>query len=395
MANIHPFKAIRPVRNKVNLLTTRSYISYTKSMLKIKLDSNPYSFIHVINPYGAGGGKNINPDQKYKRVAEKFEEFFNNKYFQIDETNCFYIYRQVYEDKSFIGFMGLSTVQDYENKVIKKHEQTLEVREKMFTDYLNVTKIHAEPVLITYDSVKEVNDLLHSYSKERPEYEFTTHNGVLHELWVVSDMKDVVKLQNHFKNVDSLYIADGHHRIASSSRLRSVKNTEKYDKFLSFYLADDQLSINGFSRGVQLKNVSEDDFMNSLKAFYTLTQIEHIALHPTKTRFYFKGISYLVEEKDTSILPVEYLTQKILTGVLGIKNLRKSRQISYIPSNAPTSDMINLVESGKMDALFVLPAIRFSDLKAVSDNGRVLPPKSTWIEPKLRSALIIYNYNLC
>lgn len=391
MAKVLPFKAIRPVRDKVGLVTTRSYISYSKGHLKYKLESNPFSFIHVINPEGISSSKKRSLNEKYTLVKNKFEDFQQKGYFLKDSEPTIYLYRQSYGGVSFTGLIGLASLEDYEKGVIKRHELTISTREQMFMDYLNVTRIHAEPVLLTYKSKREIEKVKDQYLEQRPEYEFTTHDEVLHELWLISDRADLEELSKSFESVDTMYIADGHHRIASSYQLSSLKKDSKYDHVLAYFLPDDQLIIHGFSRAIKLGKLSHKEFMDGLERFYSLKK----GLEPNQNQigFYYKNQWYMLVEKSNSSLSVEYFTNHVLLDVLKIKDLRKSKQVNYLPSFSAKNFMESIVDSGKMDALFVIPPISMEDLKQTCNQNKVLPPKSTWIEPKLRSALVIYSYD--
>ena len=391
MAKVLPFKAIRPVRDKVGLVTTRSYISYSKRHLKYKLESNPFSFVHVINPEGINPSKKRSLKEKYALVKSKFEDFQHKGYFLKDKEPAIYLYRQSYGEVSFTGLIGLASLEDYEKGIIKRHELTISTREQMFMDYLNVTRIHAEPVLITYKGNRQIENVKDKYLKQRPEYEFTTHDEVLHELWLITDQSDLEELRRSFELVDTMYIADGHHRIASSYQLSYLKKDPKYDHVLAYFLPDDQLVIHGFSRAIKLGKLSHKEFMDGLKQFYSLKK--GLEQNQDQIGFYYQNQWYTLEERSNSSLSVEYFTNHILLDVLKIKDLRKSKQVNYLPSFSARSFMESIVDSGKMDALFVIPPISMEDLKQTCNQNKVLPPKSTWIEPKLRSALVIYSYD--
>ena len=217
MAIFKPFKAVRPSRDKVGLFATRTYLSYSKKVLKDKLENNPYTFLQVLNPEFEKN-KKIQTKKNYNLIKEKYLEFLNDKIISKDKKSSFYIYQLTKKNINYTGIIGATSSQEYLDGTIKKHEKTISKREKLFSKYLSSTGFNADPVLLAYKSNKEIQKIISTAQKERAEYEFTTSDKISHKLWVISSKEEIQNISKKFKSIKSLYIADGHHRSASSAR---------------------------------------------------------------------------------------------------------------------------------------------------------------------------------
>jgi uncharacterized protein (DUF1015 family) len=410
MAEIAPFKALRPVRDKVHLVATRPYYSYKKNVLKAKLEDNPFTFLHIINPeFGADVKTKPNSTERFQQVRKRFDEFVENGILIQDETPRIYIYRQTKNGHPFTGIIAGASIDEYKSDKIKKHEATITSRETMFTNYLEVVGFNAEPVLLSYKGNEQLEQLLFQFTEVRPEYEFTTTDCVKHELWVLTE-NDTILIKNAFDSIEASYIADGHHRSASSVRLynelekRNGKVNESAKYFLSFFVEENKLKILEFNRLVKtLNGFEEASFLHALKALGTLTQIDG-ACHPAENHqihiylknrwFQFIPFDYLIEnEHPVKSLDSDLLTELILTPILGIEDLKASDQIEFVPGNETLETMEQKINSGKFQVGFVLFPATIEQIKRVADQGMNMPPKSTWVEPKLRSGLTIYSIN--
>ena len=411
MAIIAPFKAIRPVRDKVHLIATRPYYSYKKNVLKAKLEDNPYTFLRIINPeFNNDVQTKPNSDERFQLVKKKYKEFIDAGILIQDESPRLYIYRQINNGNTFTGVVAGASIEEYQNDLIKKHEATITSREGMFTRYLDIVGYNAEPVLLSYkDDHHHIEKLLSQLTSVRPEYEFTTTDRITHELWVLSE-NDTLLLKNAFEDINATYIADGHHRSASSARLFSERfnsgNTTSGNigYFLAFFVEESRLNILEFNRLVKtLNGYSVDSFLNSLKALGKVTEIAH-ANKPqeehhihffVKNQWYeFVINSYLIDNKHpVKSLDSDLLTELVLKPLLGIDDLKTSDQIEFIPGNESIQSMEDKINSGKFEVGFVLYPATIEQVKRVADNQLNMPPKSTWVEPKLRSGLTIYNIN--
>ena len=407
MAKLIPFKAFRPTRDKVHLVASRSYVSYTSAGLKWKLDSNPYSFIHIINPDYRVPGRKSRGKRRYQLVREKFLEFRHKGVFLQEERPSFYIYRQKFHGLTFTGIVGGASVEDYKSGRIKRHESTLMKRERMFRDYLDICGFNAEPVLLTFPKKEGLGDLLDRYMAERAEYEFSSANGCLHEMWIVNDERDIEQIQAYFRSVENLYIADGHHRVASSALLSESKGRQNdhLNYFMAYFVPEDELTIWDFNRLVtNLNNHSAEEYLEKVLLEFELVRISETSIRPNakhEISMYLDGKWYLLKYDDSktsatdpvSDLDARILTQKILEPIHGIQDVRHDNRVQFLSGLSGMKGLQEKVDSGKFEVAFGLYPVGFAQLKRVADAGMIMPPKSTYIEPKLRSGLLIYSFD--
>ncbi len=273
MAIFKPFKAVRPSRDKVGLFATRTYLSYSKKVLKDKLENNPYTFLHVINPEFEKN-KKIQTKKKYNLIKEKYLKFLNNKIISKDKKSSFYIYQLTEKNINYTGIIGVTSSQEYLDGTIKKHEKTISKREKLFSEYLSSTGFNADPVLLTYKSNIEIQKIISTVQKERAEYEFTTSDKISHKLWIISSKEEIQNISKKFKSIKSLYIADGHHRSASSARLYTSKNS---NYFMSMLIDEEQLNVFSFNRVIKNTiNINEFDLINKLNKVFVVKKVRKI-----------------------------------------------------------------------------------------------------------------------
>tara|TARA_B100000795_G_scaffold38426_1_gene25293 strand:+ start:6648 stop:7892 length:1245 start_codon:yes stop_codon:yes gene_type:complete len=412
MANIKAFKAVRPTRDKAYLVASRSYLSYSENTLREKLLNNPYTFLHIINPEYSSNLPLVQGLDKYKLVKEKYEQFSAEGIFIIDKEPSFYIYQQISIENTYTGIIAATSVTDYLNGKIKIHEQTIAKRQEMFTEYLESTGFNAEPVLLSYNKVPRVNEIMGAYMKDRPEYEFTSTNKVLHNLWIINKQSDINEIQALFIDVDSLYIADGHHRSASSALLSKNRKTkqnsnsdeESHNYFMSLLIDDEQMRIYDFNRLVSdLNGLTIDELLLKVSDVYSIEKLDSARKPQKKDEIgmYVNGSWYsLIAKKHTfdsshcvKNLDPEILSNNILSPILGVKDLRNDKRVGFMDGKKGLLGLQNSVDSGAFAIAFALKAITFNQLKTVADNGEIMPPKSTYIEPKLRSGLTIYSIN--
>ena len=269
MPQIKPFKAIRPTPDKVAFVASRSYEEYSKKELEANLSYNPFSFLHIINP-GFKYDKKVSGSERFQLVRNRYMEFLEDKIFLKDAEPSFYIYRVEKNAYRCTGFFCATSVADYEKGTIKKHEATIARREKLFADYLEIVRFEAEPVLMAYKDNATVSDILDQTTKSTPAYEFTTPDRIKHSLWVLSDSKILKNLQEEFNDMESLYIADGHHRSASSCLLgKTLKDKnpdhtgkEAYNYFMSYLIPESDIRIFEFNRMVKdLNGLTKKEFL--------------------------------------------------------------------------------------------------------------------------------------
>lgn len=404
MINIKPFKAIRPPRDKAYLVATRSYLSYTDEELDEKLANNPFTFLHVINP-NKGRHLNFGKD-RYLEVKKCFEKFRREGIFKQDDHESFYLYRQVKEGNEYIGLIAAVAVQDYLDGKIKKHENTLTNREEMFTDYLETTGFNAEPVLLTYRDDLRLNKIYAEYISGRSEYEFTSTDRVLHQLWLIDNKNHLETISEVFKDQEALYIADGHHRCSSSSllaqRLEGESNDSASQFFMAFLIGEEQMKVYDFNRVVKgFHGQTEEELLSSLEREFLVEPMSS-TYKPEKLHemgmYLNKGWYKLVPKTGTfdpqnpvGRLDAELLSAKILKPLLGIQNLKTDNRVGFLPGTFGMNGLEEMVDSGKYDIAFALFPITVEQIKQVADADKIMPPKSTYIEPKLRSGLTVYQ----
>lgn len=405
MALVQPFKAVRPTRDKANLVVSRSYHIYDKEGLEFRLKHNPYSFLQILNP-GYKFAQEISTKKEFSLVRNRYLEFKDEQFFVQDEIPKFYLYKMVTRKDTFIGIVGATSVEDYENNVIKIHEKTLEKREKLFKEYIDTVGFNAEPVLLTYPKNDTLDTLFSSIMEERPEYEFSTTDRISHFVWLIDDTTQINTIQSEFNNIESLYIADGHHRSASSALLAkdytATNASQKY--FMSCLIPETDLKIYEFYRLVKdLNGLSKKEFLIQLDAIFT---IENCGLQPQQLKsqhhfsMYLDGEFYILHlrspflkfENTLEALDTQILYKLVLNPILGITDVRNEKRLDYYPG---TKDLVALkeqIDSNEFQVAFGMLPINVSQMKQIANEGLTMPPKSTYIEPKLRSGLTIYEF---
>ena len=400
MAIVLPFKAIRPTRDKANLVATRSYLSYSDETLKEKLEHNPFTFLHIINPNYKDKIKQKGKN-KFNAVKAKFNDFKEAGFLITEDTDTFYIYQQTNENQTFEGIIGATAVADYLSGNIKKHEHTITAREKMFESYLDTTGFNAEPVLLCHQKNTAITTLIQDYKATRAEYEFATTDKTIHKLWLVNSTKDINTITNSFASIDNLYIADGHHRSASSALLSHNSTKKNSEYFMSLLIDENQLNIINFNRLIKHTNgLTSYELIAEIENSYKVIEKGSMPYSPTLTdeiSMYLIGAWYSLVAIPTNIkqdcvskLDPAILSNNILAPILNITDEKTNKNISFEAGTTPLSIIINKIDSGEYAVAFILKPIPISALKEVADNNRFMPPKSTYIEPKLRSGLTIY-----
>ena len=406
MAKIKPFKAVRPASDKVALVSCRTYDDYSSAELAAWLNFNPYSFLHVIHPAYANAQK-ITMDKRFKGVAHKYQDFKQEQILVAEEHPVFYLYEIQSKGQNFTGIIAGTSIDDYQNNVIKKHEDTLQYRVELFKDYLHQTNFNTEPVLITYPDSVEINTFISLRKKSKPVYEFSTTNKEKHTLWKIDTQSEIDWLQEHFEKIPNLYIADGHHRSASAELLFEQDkhlDNENLNYFMSFLIAESNVKIYEFNRLIRdLNGMSKEDFIKKLSENFIIKSKEQELWKPqNKIEFgmYLDGSFYALFYKQESKsnknsildnLDAQILYDKVLFPLLGIEDLRNDERIDYIPGKQSVAVLKDLIDEGEFEVGFMLFPSDINEIKALADNNLIMPPKSTYIEPKFRSGLVVYE----
>jgi uncharacterized protein (DUF1015 family) len=405
MAKIKPFKAVRPAADKVALVTCRTYDDYSSAELAAWLDFNPYSFLHVIHPAYANAQK-VSLEKRFKAVANKYQDFKQEQILIEEEHPVFYLYEIQSKGQTFTGIIAGTSVKDYQDNVIKKHEDTLQYRVELFKDYLHQTNFNTEPVLITYPDSVEINTFIALRKKSKPVYEYSTTNKEKHTLWKIDTQSEIDWLQEHFEGIPNLYIADGHHRSASAELLYEQDKhlgNENLNYFMSFLIAESNVKIYEFNRLIRdLNGLSKEEFIKKLSENFIIKAKDQEIWKPqNKFEFgmYLDGSFYALFYKHenhnkSSILDsldAQILYNKVLFPILGIEDLRNDERIDYIPGKQSISVIKDLIDEGEFEVGFMLYPSDINEIKALADNNLIMPPKSTYIEPKFRSGLVVYE----
>ncbi|MEM0543346.1 DUF1015 domain-containing protein [Flavobacterium sp. j3] len=404
MSKIIPFKAVRPTPDKIGLVTCRNYDDYSSAELAAWLSFNPYSFLHVIHPAYMHSQK-ITLDKRFKGVAHKYLDFKEDGVFMEEEKPVFFLYEIQSKSQTFTGIVAGTSIDDYKNNIIKKHEDTLQYRVEYFKDYLHQTRFNTEPVLITYPDSDVLNNWISEKKRSQPIYNYSTTNKEKHQLWKIETDEEINWLTKQFENIPELYIADGHHRSASAEMLYdqdSHLGNENLNYFMSFLIAESNVKIYEFNRIIRdLNGYSKDDFLEKLSEHFIIKDKEQELWKPqSKFEFgmYLDGSFYALFYKQQSTiehildnLDAQILYDKVLQPLLGIEDLRNDERIEYIPGKQSIATIKELVDEGEFEVGFMLYPSDISEIKALADNGLIMPPKSTYIEPKFRSGLMVYE----
>lgn len=396
-------------------MITRTADTYSLQERRRILRENPDSFLHVIFPEAGNKKKRTKPNTKarFLKVRERFEEFHQQGIFLREEEPALYLYELRSRNSCFIGFIGTASVRDQENGVIRKHEQTLEKREELLKEYLKVCDINADPVLLCYQDDQDLRELMDEVRTTPPTYDLLTEDdGRQHRLWPILNKDRIRKVQKQFERMPALYIADGHHRSASSLRLaeelrtRSPQGEEAgYERFMAYFIPESQLQVHGYHRCLSdLNGYTVQGFLEALQKAFTLipsdSPVEPESLH--EFGLYIDGAWYRLhpdpsgfDHKDPiGSLDASILYHKVLLPLLNVKDPRNSQRVHFHGAPKGLAPLKKDVDQGKFRLAFTLAPVPIEQLKEVADQGLVMPPKTTWSEPKLRSGLLVYRMGL-
>lgn len=412
MAIVKPFKAVRPTRAIVGLVAARPYQSYTVDERESRMDYNPYSFLHIVNP-GYKYAQEVTGNERYKLVKNRYLEFKEDGVFVQDEKPSFYVYKIVNRHgQEFNGIIATTSAKDYERDVIKKHEDTIAKREQTFKTYIQTVGFNAEPVLLTYPDNALLAQIIKEAQKGHAEFEFTMTYRDTHYLWKIDDEKILKSIENEFRNMETIYIADGHHRSSSSYLLykdEKEKNTnhngtESYNFFMSYLIPESDLVIHEFNRLIKdLNGLTKEEFLIKLDENYRITNRGKIPYTPSKPHhfsMYLDGEFYSLYLRKANYqfnnaldqLDAQLLYKTILQPLLGIVDLRNDNRIEYVNGQHEMITIKSSVDSGDFKVGFGMCPATVGAIKQIAEEGLKMPPKSTYILPKLRSAITIYEY---
>lgn len=412
MAKLHPFKGYRPLKENVKDVASRPYDVLNSAEAREEVKGNPRSFLHVVKPeVDLPEGVSLYDESVYLKGKANLQKLIDDGYFVQDGKDMLYIYGQTMFGRTQYGIVGCAGVDDYLQGIIKKHELTRPDKEEDRMKHIRVTGFNAEPVFFAYPDHPGLDEIVEGIVAGEAEYDFVTEDGVGHHFWLVDDDATIAKMVGYFeKDVKYTYVADGHHRTAAAALVGAErreqnpnpKGNEEYNFFLAVHFPASQLNIIDYNRVVKdLNGLSPDDFRKKLEGAFELIDrgaepYKPAALH--EFSMYLEGRWYSLVAKEGTFddddpiagLDVTILSQQVLGPLLGITDLRKSKRIDFVGGIRGLEELSRRVDSGEMAVAFALYPVSMEQLMAIADNDMIMPPKTTWFEPKLRSGLVIH-----
>lgn len=410
MARIEPFKGVRPAKDKVEKVSSPPYDVLSSKEAKELTKDNPFSFLRVIKPeVDLPDGIDLYSDEVYAKARENFDNFRKEGTLIQDETKNYYIYKQIWKGHEQIGLVAGASCQDYLDDIIKKHEFTRPVKENDRMRHIKTLNANTGPVFLTFKQRDEVDALFAKAMEKEPEYDYETRGtGVRHIFYVVDDRELVEEIKAAFAGIDVLYVADGHHRSAAGTRVKVEREkenpnhtgNEEYNFFLAVIFPHNQMKILPYNRVIKdLNGMCKAEFFGKIAETFDYDDAE--AKEPQTNKefcLYIEGKWYKLTVKEGSYpandpvksLDVAILQDNILDPVLGIKDPRKDDRINFIGGIRGTAELEKLVDSGEYRIAISMYPTTIEELFAVADSGQVMPPKSTWFEPKLESGLVVH-----
>ncbi|MBO4481725.1 MAG: DUF1015 domain-containing protein [Bacteroidales bacterium] len=414
MAIVKPFKGLRPPKDIVKQLTSRPYDVLNSKEARIEAAGNPYSLLHVTKAeIDLPEGTDEHSQAVYDKVVENFNMFKKNGWLVKEDTEKFYIYAQTMDGRTQYGIVGCTHIDDYLNNIIKKHELTRKDKEEDRMIHVRITNANVEPVFFSYPANKNIDAIVENIVKNQaPEYDFVADDGFGHHFWVINDPATNKRIAEIFKNeIPYLYVADGHHRTAAAALVGSEKRrnnpnhtgNEEYNYFMAVIFPDNQLKIIDYNRVVKdLNGHSVEEFKNMLNDAFVVEKMGKDIYTPSKLHefsMYLEGEWYKMTAKPGTfndndpigVLDVTILSNLVLDKILGIKDLRTDKRIDFVGGIRGLGELKRRVDSGEMKVAFALYPVSMKQLIDIADSGNIMPPKTTWFEPKLRSGLVVHE----
>lgn len=409
---IRPFKGVRPPVEFVKDVASRPYDVLNSEEARIEAQDNEKSLYHIIKPeIDFPKGKDEHDADVYEKALENFRKFQENGWLVQDSQEMYYVYAQTMNGKTQYGLVVGASVDDYLSGKIKKHELTRRDKEEDRMKHVRVNDANIEPVFFSYPDNKEINIIVEKIVSGKAEYDFTSVDGVGHHFWLIDDKTDIESITKTFASFPAMYIADGHHRSAAAALVGAEKananpnhtGDEEYNYFMAVCFPDSQLTIIDYNRVVKdLNGLTPDEFISKLEKNFVVEPTGNEILRPKNLHnfsIYLDGRSFSVTAKPSIIkednpinkLDVTITSDLILNEILGIKDLRSDRRIDFVGGIRGLGELKNRVDSGEMVLALALYPVSMKELMNIADTGNIMPPKTTWFEPKLRSGLVIHK----
>ena len=413
MARIKPFRGIRPPQQYVEEVESRPYDVLDSEEARNEAGNNEKSLYHIIKPeIDFEPGTSEYDPRVYAKAAENFKKFQDKGWLVQDDKEQYYIYAQTMNGKTQYGLVVCAYVDDYLNGVIKKHELTRRDKEEDRMKHVRVNNANIEPVFFAYPDNDALDSLIMRYAATKPEYDFIAPvDGFRHQFWIISNDNDIAAVTNEFAKMPSLYIADGHHRSAAAALVGAEKarqdpnhtGNEEYNYFMAVCFQASQLTILDYNRVVKdLNGLTTDEFLKALAKDFDVEEKGSETYKPAclhNFSLYLDGKWFSLTAKpgtydDTDpigVLDVDISSRLILDGILGIKDLRSDKRIDFVGGLRGLGELKRRVDTGEMRMALALYPVTMKQIMDIADNGKIMPPKATWFEPKLRSGLVIHK----
>ncbi|MDD3079047.1 MAG: DUF1015 domain-containing protein [Paludibacter sp.] len=412
MAVIKPFKGIRPPQNLVEKVASRPYDVLNSEEARAEAAGNPMSLYHIIKPeIDFELGTDEHDEKVYEKAVENFRKFKSEGWLAQDETEKYYVYAQTMNRKTQYGLVVCASVDDYMKGNIKKHELTRRDKEEDRMKHVRINNANIEPVFFAYPHNDELDAIVADVIKSEPVYDFVAPDGFGHHFWVVDGEDRIARITEIFGKIPSLYIADGHHRSAAAALVGDEKRRqnpnhkgdEEYNYFMAVCFPDNQLNIIDYNRVVKdLNGLTNEEFLAKLEKNFSIEKVDAEEYRPNKLHnfsLYLSGEWYsLTAKKGTyddndpiGVLDVTISSNLILDDILGIKDLRTDKRIDFVGGIRGLGELKKRVDSGEMRVALALYPVSMKQLIDIADTGNIMPPKTTWFEPKLRSGLVIHE----
>lgn len=409
MPKVKPFRGLRPPKDLVEQVESRPYDVLNSEEARAEAGNNEKSLYHIIKPeINFPEGTSEYDSRVYDSAAEQFEKFQKNGWLLQDEQENYYLYAQTMNGKTQYGIVLCAHVDDYMNGNIKKHELTRRDKEDDRMKHVRITNANIEPVFLAFRHNDVLAELIKKYAAQEPVYHFKAPvDGFIHQFWVIDNKEDQNAITEEFSKMDSLYIADGHHRSAAAARVGAEKGEKEGRGEHNYYMAvcfpAEQLTILDYNRVVKdLNGLSEEDFLKALEKNFTVACKGEENYRPQKMHefsLYVGGKWYSLEAKPGTfnendpigVLDVDISSRLILDEILNIKDLRSDKRIDFVGGLRGLGELKRRVDSGEMKMALALYPVSMQQIMDIADSGNIMPPKATWFEPKLRSGLVIHK----
>ena len=412
MANVKPFRGVRPPKEYVEKVASKPYDVLSSEEARAEAGDNEMCLYHIIKPeidFEPGTGEH--EPKVYDKAVENFKKFQDKGWLVQDDQDCYYIYAQTMDGRTQYGFVVGASVEDYLTGRIKKHELTRREKEADRMHHIEINNANIEPVFLAFPDNRILEDIIDRTAQTQPEYDFVSEDGIGHTLWVIKDKETIDTITKEFGEIPYLYIADGHHRTAAAAHVGEEKakadpnhnGTEEYNYLLAVCFPQSHLKVMDYNRVVvDLNGYTEEQFLDKVREHFTVEDMGTEIYKPAKLHnfsLYLGGKWYSLTAKEGTyddndpigVLDVTISSDYILRDILGITDLRTDKRIDFVGGICGLGELKQRVDSGEMKMALALYPVTMKQIIDIADSGKIMPPKATWFEPKLRSGLIIHK----